>query len=209
MASPRRYPRGSWLGIAPDDLVLYLVLANALLFAGWFWSPVLPILNRLALWPIEGIGLPFRPWQLLTYGFLHSPNYLAHIGFNMFAVWMFGRQLAHDFGSGRFLVYYMVCMVGAGLVQLVVSALTGNSSPTVGASGSVFGLLLAFGMLHPNRTLMLLFFPVPIKAKYFVVLYGIAELALGISSPNSSVAHFAHLGGMVTGFLLLKAWLRR
>lgn len=205
-----RPPRASRIGITPNDLVLYLVLANALLFALWYWGPGPRILiNVLALWPIGGDDALFRPWQLITYGFVHSPSVLAHIGFNMFALWIFGRPLANDFGTDRFLIYYFGCMVGAGIVQLVFSAATGSISPTIGASGSVFGLLLAYGMLYPNRTLMLLFPPIPIKAKYFVLIYGAIELTLGIWLPGSSIAHFAHLGGMATGYLLLRMFARR
>ena len=208
--SLRRLPRSSRIGIAPNDLILYIILANALLFAAWFWEPAGPtiLLRWMALWPLDGSAVGFRPWQLLTYGFVHSPQVIAHIGFNMFAVWIFGRPLAQEFGTDRFVLYYFGCMAGAGVAQLLVSSLTGAVAPTIGASGSVFGLLVGFGLLYPNRTITLLFPPIPIRAKYFVLIYGALELVLGFSLPNSSVAHFAHLGGMLTGFLLLRYWRR-
>ena len=153
-------------------------------------------------------GPHFWPWQLITYGFLHG-GYL-HVLVNMFALWMFGTHIERLWGHVHFLIYYFFCLIGAGLVQLVVvSAQTsagGSVYPTIGASGAVFGLLLAFGMMFPNVKLILLFFPVPIKAKYFVVLYGLLELTLGVTRSNSGIAHFAHLGGMAFGIVLILYW---
>ncbi len=146
----------------------------------------------------------FKLYQVVTYIFLHGS--LSHLFFNMFALWMFGRTLEYRLGSQRFLTYYMVCGVGAGLLQLLI----GLVSPyylTVGASGAVFGLLLAFGVLYPNATIMLLIPPIPIKAKWFVVIYGLLELFLGMGNfSGDNVAHFAHLGGMLWGYLLLIYW---
>jgi membrane associated rhomboid family serine protease len=142
----------------------------------------------------------------------------------MFALWMFGRQLEYELGSQRFFTYYMVCGVGAALLQLGVGyaeyqhaiAAGGMQSamhllyvPTVGASGAVFGLLLAFGMLHPNATIMLIFPPIAMRAKWFVTLYGLLELLLIILQAQDGVAHFAHLGGMFWGWVLLMWWKRR
>jgi membrane associated rhomboid family serine protease len=146
------------------------------------------------------------PWQLLTYGFLHDLNSLQHILFNMFGLWMFGRDLERLMGAQRFLTYYLTCVVGAGIVQLIVAAMQGASYPTIGASGGVFGILLAYAMAFPNRTVMLLFPPIPMKAKYFVLGYGILELYLGVSGRSPGVANFAHLGGMLFGFMLLQYW---
>jgi membrane associated rhomboid family serine protease len=168
-----------------------------------------------ALWPlghggdmIGGItGLqapPFRPWQLVSYGFLHGS--LTHIFFNMFALYLFGMPLEAGWGRRRFAVYYFTCLVGAGLVQLVVASSSAQIYPTVGASGAVFGLLLAYGLRFPNNVIVLLIPPIPIKAKYFVVLYGIAELFFGVTGVMPGVAHFAHLGGMLFGMLLLWRW---
>jgi membrane associated rhomboid family serine protease len=143
-------------------------------------------------------------WQILTYGFLHGN--VMHIAFNMFALWMFGRELEWLMGSQRFLIYFLVCVVGAALVQLLVASFQGGLYPTVGASGGVFGILLAYGLTFPNRIVMLLFPPIPMKAKYFVLFYGLLELYLGVSGNAPGVANFAHLGGMLFGFLLLQYW---
>lgn len=166
-----------------------------------------------ALWPVGSAelaadaGVSFLPWQLVTYGFLHA-NFV-HLFFNLFAVWMLGSALERLWGSYHFLIFYFVCVIGAGLVQLYVNggALTvADLVPTIGASGGVFGILLAYGMMFPNSILMLLFPPIPMKAKYFVVFYGMVELTLGVSAPDSPVAHFAHLGGMAFGFVLIQYW---
>lgn len=164
---------------------------------------------HLALWPVDSIFPEFAPWQLLTYGFLHDINGLSHILFNMFGLWMFGRDLERMMGAQRFLIYFLTCVIGAGIVQLLVAFLTGGMSPTVGASGGIFGLLLLYGMTFPNRTIVLLMPPIPMKAKYFVVVFGLLELYLGISGKTPGVANFAHLGGMLFGFLLLQFWRSR
>ncbi len=161
---------------------------------------------HFALWPFGSEFPAFRFWQLLTYGFLHDINGLGHIFFNMFALWMFGRDLAQMMGAQRFLIYFLTCVVGAGIVQLLVALFTGMNYPTVGASGGVFGILLLYGLTFPNRTIVLLIPPIPIKAKYFVVIFGLLELYLGISGRAPGVANFAHLGGMLFGFLLLRFW---
>jgi len=162
--------------------------------------------SRLARPGYNGPG--FWPWQLITYGFLHGGN--LHLIVNMFALWMFGSHIERLWGSFHFVIFYFFCLVGAGLVQLGVVTLEASAGgiayPTVGASGAVFGLLLAFGMMFPNVKLILLFFPVPIKAKYFVVLYGLLELTLGVTATQSGVAHFAHLGGMLFGIVLIQYW---
>jgi membrane associated rhomboid family serine protease len=159
---------------------------------------------NFALWPLGSSFPSFMPWQLLTYGFLHGD--LMHIAFNMFMLWMFGRELELIYGTRRFLTYYLTCVVGAGIVQLLVAAFQGGIYPTVGASGGVFGLLLLFGMTFPNRMIMLLFPPIPMKAKYMVVLFGVLELYLGLSGRTPGIANFAHLGGMLFGLLLIQRW---
>ncbi|MCM1108399.1 MAG: rhomboid family intramembrane serine protease [Clostridium sp.] len=170
----------------------------------------------------------FRIWQVFTYMFLHAN--LQHILFNMFALWMFGRIIESAWGSRRFLIYYMVCGVGAGLMQEGAQYLTYlyeglnhyegvnldgaiismtkylNRWTTVGASGAVYGILLAFGMTFPNESLFIFPLPVPIKAKFFVVGYAAIELFAAISSSNDGVAHLAHLGGMLFGLLLILHW---
>jgi membrane associated rhomboid family serine protease len=154
------------------------------------------------------VTMGFLPWQLLTYGFLHGG--IAHIFFNMFAVVMFGSVLEQTWGSRRFAIYYFTCVLGAGLVQLVVASWSvqngGLAYPTIGASGGVFGLLLAYGMLFPHHRLMLIFPPIPMKAWVFVLGYGLIELYLGVTGTQAGVAHFAHLGGMAFGFFLLQYW---
>ena len=189
------------------NVIFILLIANGLVFALQLqdWSARFLILN-FALWPVGEPQSPFAPWQLLTYGFLHDPRGFTHILFNMFALWMFGRDLERLMGPRRFLTYYIVCVVGAGIVQLIVASAQGGLYPTLGASGGVFGILLAYGMTYPNRTVMLMFPPIPMKAKYFVLLYGLLELYLGASGSAPGVAHFAHLGGMLFGFILLRYW---
>ena len=158
-------------------------------------------------WRCGRLGTGYRdffPWQLLSYGFLHGD--ITHIVFNMLMLWMFGRELEVLMGARRFLTYYFTCVVGAGIVQLIVAGLQGGGYPTIGASGGVFGILLAFGMAFPNRTILLLIPPIPMKAKYLVVLAGLMELYFGVSGARPGIANFAHLGGMLFGFLLLMYW---
>jgi membrane associated rhomboid family serine protease len=170
------------------------------------------LIGPFALWPAASAQYPgapdFEVWQLLTYGFLHGN--LAHLFFNMLALYMFGGEIERLLGSRHFLVYYLVCVVGAAATQLVVM---GNMNvpplPTVGASGGVFGLLLAFGMAYPQRRIMLLFPPIPMPAWLFVTLYGLLELYLGVTGSGLGVAHFAHLGGMAAGYALLVYWRNR
>ncbi|MDE6857368.1 MAG: rhomboid family intramembrane serine protease, partial [Alistipes sp.] len=139
--------------------------------------------------------------------FLHAS--MSHLFFNMFALWMFGRTLEYELGSRRFLLYYVICGVGAALVQMGVVWLTGEYGiQLLGASGAVMGLLLAFGVMHPNNIIMLLIPPIPMKAKWFVVGYAVLELFQGWGGYNPGVAHFAHVGGMLWGWLLLTYWKR-
>lgn len=156
----------------------------------------------LALWPFKS-GL-FEPWQLVSYGFLHGS--FNHLFFNMFAVWMFGFQIERAWGSQRYSFYYVFCVLGAAATQLLVQQLSGEDYPTIGASGAVFGLLLAFGVTYPNNRIFLIFLPVPIKAKWFVLIYGIAELLFGITGSMPQIAHFAHLGGLLFGGMVLWRW---
>lgn len=185
--------------IAPP-VVLNLIIVNCLgLMATTLFPGVAE--SYLALWNVNSDN--FHLYQIVTYMFLHAD--LSHLFFNMFALWMFGRTLEGFMGQKRFLTYYMVCGVGAGIIQLAL----GMVSPfalTVGASGAVFGLLLAFGVMFPNSVIMLLIPPIPIKAKWFVVIYGLLELYLGVSGRGGNVAHFAHLGGMFWGYILLMYW---
>ena len=172
-------------------------------------------LLALMLWPLGGDAYgaaayapSFMPWQLLSYAFLHGG--FAHIAFNMLALVMFGAPLEYTWGERRYLAYYLVCVVGAGLCQLAVGSWAVSNGadpyPTIGASGGVFGLLLAYGMLFPNQRVMLLFPPIPMKARTLVIVYGLFELGLGVTGLQPGVAHFAHLGGMLFGWLLIRYW---
>lgn len=198
--------------------VMNLLIANGVAYLATILFSRLDIYALFALFPVESYF--FHWWQPVTYMFLHGD--FSHLFFNMFALWMFGRGLEQEMGTKRFLIYYFVCGIGAALVQLAMAevdmwhmadipAAVFNylRTPTLGASGAVFGLLLAFGMLHPNAVIMLIFPPIPLKAKWFVMIYGVIELLLIISNAQDGVAHFAHLGGMFWGWLLLLWWKHR
>ncbi len=183
-----------------------LIVANVAMFLLQSIAP--GIVVPLALWPLaasaSGVGASFGPWQLLTYAFLHGG--MVHLAFNMFALYMFGSAIEQVFGPRRYLIYYLVCVVSAALSQLLVASLMGGIYPTVGASGGVFGLLLAYGMYFPNNRVMLLFPPIPMPARVFVIVYAVIELYLGVTGTQAGVAHFAHLGGMIGGFIMLRYW---
>ena len=150
----------------------------------------------------------FRPFQFITYMFMHDDQGITHIFFNMFSLWMFGSLVEHVLTSKRYIIYYIACGLGAALVQELLWHFTGMDyyGITVGASGAVFGILLAFGMIFPNMKMYIIPFPFPIKAKWVVLGYGIIELLFGISGTMSGVAHFAHLGGMLVGLCLMLYW---
>jgi membrane associated rhomboid family serine protease len=154
-----------------------------------------------ALWPI-GSG-NFLPWQLVSYAFLHGG--VGHLFFNMLGLWMFGSELERLWGQQRYWQFLLAGVLTAALAQLLITALAGSRVPTVGASGALYALLLAFGMLFPNRVIMPLFPPIPMKARTFVIVFGALELLLGLMDVGG-VAHFAHLGGMVGGFLMIRYW---
>jgi membrane associated rhomboid family serine protease len=181
------------------SLTTLLIAVNAAVFLLEQAAP--GIVSAFALWPI---GAGFEPWQLLTYAFLHGG--LLHIAFNMFALYMFGGPMERVFGPRRYLTYYLVCVLSAGLAQLLTSAMTGAVYPTVGASGGVFGLLLAYAIYFPRNQVMLIFPPIPMPARVFVLVYAALELFLGVTGTEEGVAHFAHLGGLVGGFILLRFW---
>lgn len=195
----------------------YVIIGLTVL--AYFFQSAAPMdaLRVFALWPVStpsamrvGSALletGFQPWQLVSYGLLHGG--LGHLFFNMFAFYMFGVPIERAWGTQRFVIFYVVCLIGAGLVQLLVAALAGEVYPTIGASGAVFGILLAFGMMYPNTRLMLLFPPIPIKAKWFVLGYGALTLFMGITGTMAGVAHFAHLGGMLFGLVLILYWGRK
>lgn len=187
-----------------------LLIANIAIFVVQQLTGYL-LIGPFALWPLPSPRFPNAPsfeiWQLLTYGFLHGG--LVHLFFNMYALFLFGSDVERLLGPRRYLTYYLVCVIGAAIAQTVVTAsMDQPPRPTVGASGGVFGVLLAFGMAFPNRKLMLLFPPVPMPAWLFVTLYGLLELYLGVTSSGQGIAHFAHLGGMAAGYALLVYWRR-
>lgn len=203
-------------------MVKNLLIANIGLFALSWISPF--IFDQLTLFQpfltseSDGIvyNTNFKPWQLITYMFLHGGP--GHLLSNMFGLFIFGSTLESFMGSKKFLTYYLITGVGAALINIAVThyqlpplsyqevtfIIENNRAGMVGASGAIFGILVAFGVLFPNVELMLLFFPIPIKAKYFVILYGLYELYAGTAGLQQGVAHFAHIGGLITGFILLK-----
>jgi membrane associated rhomboid family serine protease len=196
-------------------IVGWLIVANFAVFA-LDWTLGMTLQVHFALWPWGrfyspefGTEVGFQPWQLLTSAFLHAN--LMHIGFNMFALWMFGGEVERALGSRRFIWLYLASILTASVVQLIV--VTANApqevAGTVGASGGVFGVLLAFAMLYPQRRVMLIFPPIPMPAWLLVAGYGVVELAMGVFGTQQGVAHFAHLGGMLGAFIVLLVVRRR
>jgi len=163
----------------------------------------LPIVEWFALWPPTGFTSLFEPWQLVTYSFLHGS--IAHIVFNMFALYTFGAGIERLFGSRFYALYYFACVVSAAVCHLIVTGWIGGPPvPTVGASGGVYGLLLAYGLYFPNHRVMLLIPPIPMKARTLVVVFAALELFFGVTGTAAGVAHFAHLGGMLGGWLMIE-----
>jgi len=243
MIGNQKYGRRGFMGMPPVVLNLIIINALFLLVTIMFREKV----NLYALLGLHYFSSPdFKTWQFVSYMFMHGDFY--HLLFNMFALWMFGSILEQVWGPKRFLTYYMITGIGAGLIQLLVAfiriqslegALTPDqleyvyshgpdlwkegktftettmatlhriiNTPMVGASGAVFGILLAFGMMFPN-TMIYVFFAIPVRAKYFVMIYGAAELYFGVTGTQDGIAHFAHLGGMVFGFFLIKYWKKK
>jgi membrane associated rhomboid family serine protease len=174
-----------------------MLICTALFCVSYF----LPLAVWFALWPLSSPN--FEVWQVLSYGFLHAD--LTHLFFNMLGLWMFGSELERLWGERRYMRFLLAGLLSAAATQLIFTALTGSPAPTVGASGALYALLLALGMLFPNRTIMPLFPPIPMKAKTFVLVFGALELLLGLYG-GGGVAHFAHLGGMLGGWLMIRYW---
>lgn len=183
-----------------SENVTYIILAVCIAVFGLQMQAADGLLRSFALWPL---GEGFRVWQVITSAFLHGS--IFHLAVNMFGIWMFGRDIERALGPARFIQLYAVSVLSAAFAQLVVTAF-GDPVPTVGASGGLFGLLVAYAMLFPRRQIMLLFPPIPMRAPVFVALYAAFELYAGMSGTLSGVAHFAHLGGLAGGFLLLRHW---
>ena len=182
----------------PPTTKALMLLCTAVYCLGLF----VPLDFWFALWPLPSGS--FMPWQPLTYAFLHGGMF--HLFFNMLGLWMFGSELEMMWGQRRYLHFLLASVLTAAAAQLLITWLTGSMVPTVGASGGLFGLLLAFGMLFPNRIIMPLFPPIPMKAKVFVAVFGGLELLFGVTGTQSGGAHFAHLGGMLGGFLMIRYW---
>ena len=165
--------------------------------------------THFALWPLQPIdgAVYFRFWQLVTYSFLHSTEHISHLLFNMLGLWMFGAEVERYLGPGRLLACYFASVVTAALSQLFVPVLLGAPpTPTIGASGGVFGLLLAYAFLFPTRKVVPLIPPIPMPAWLFAAIYAALELFLGVTGTEAGVAHFAHLGGMVGSILVIAQW---
>jgi membrane associated rhomboid family serine protease len=205
-----RYNRPSMFGGFAffPPVIKYLLISNIAIFIFQFFIfgslkvggvPLgIFFVKYFALNPIGSTAFPFYPWQLVTYLFMHADFW--HLFLNMFALWMFGMELENIWGSKKFMGYYLMCGVGAGLANLLIAPLFTTIGPTIGASGAVYGVLVAFGMLFPNRPIYL-YFLFPVKAKYFVAVYMAIEV-FSVGS-NNGIAHFAHLGGGLIGFVYL------
>lgn len=184
-----------------------ILLANVVVFL-LEQAPSLfdPLLRLFGLYPL---GPLFHPWQIVTYAFLHDARSITHIFFNMFALFMFGSPLESYWGTNRFLMFYFASVVAAACTELLVLTQAPTLEPVIGASGGVFGLLLGFAWYFPRQRVMLLFPPIPMPAWLFVTLFGLVELVLGVTGAQDSVAHFAHLGGMLGGAVMILLWRTR
>jgi len=188
--------------LPPATRAIILANAGVFLLQQLVWDPMLGL---FALWPPA--SHLFHLWQLITYAFLHGS--LGHIFLNMFALFMFGRGLELYWGARRFLIYYFVCVLSAAITQLLVEAAAGGTEPVLGASGGVFGVLLAFAWYFPRQRLIVLPIPIPVPAWLFVTVYALIELFSGLTRTQQGVAHFAHLGGMAGGALCILYWRAR
>ena len=216
--------RGSFWSSMPP-VVKNLVIINAIMMGITYLARAFMI-EKFALFYFKSPF--FQPYQYVSHMFMHGN--IVHLLFNMYALVIFGMVLEQIWGSKKFLIYYLVTGLGAALLHTLVLHIEATSlinayeagnfalfgdiqtllgTPTVGASGAVYGVLLAYGMLFPNNVLQLIFPPIALKAKWFVIIFGVIELSLGIYNPGSNVAHFAHLGGMIFGFFLILYWKKR
>lgn len=178
-----------------------LLASNILIY--FFVQQIGPnIIGQFALWPWASEW--FRPWQVVTYAFLHGG--FTHLAFNMFGLWMFGAELERIWGARRMLQFYFASVLMAAVAQLLVTGMLGSQAPTIGASGGLFGLLIGFAMVFPRRMITPLIPPIPMRAPVFVGIYGAIELTLGVTGSASGVAHFAHLGGLLGGWLMMRYW---
>lgn len=181
-------------------VVINLIIINALVFL--LQQAIQPLTSYLALWhPLTG---KFEVYQLITHMFTHAG--WMHLLFNMYALWLFGSMLERNWGSVRFIIFYLACGFGAAAAQLLIAP---SPVPAVGASGAVMGLLAAFAYTYPNVQFFIIPFPFAIRAKWLVVIYVAIDLFGGLGFARSGIAHFAHLGGLATGFLLMIFWISK
>ena len=195
--------RGGFMSNVPKA-VKHIILINVLMLVLTYLND--PLMSKwFALNPISFI---WKPWQLVTYMFMHGG--IGHLFFNMYTLLIFGSVLENIWGTKKFLTFYFVTGIGAALVNIGVQYLTGSFALTVGASGAIYGILMGYAMLYPDSMLTLIFPPVSMKAKWFVLIFAGIELLLGISNnPADNVAHFAHLGGLIFAFLLIMFWKKK
>ena len=195
--------RGGFMSNVPKA-VKHIILINVFMLVLTYLNN--PLMSKwFALNPITFL---WKPWQLVTYMFMHGG--LGHLFFNMYTLFIFGSVLENVWGTRKFLTFYFVTGIGAALVNIGVQYLTGSFALTVGASGAIYGILMGYAMLYPDSRLTLLFPPVSMKAKWFVLIFAGIELLLGISNnPADNVAHFAHLGGLIFAFLLIMFWKKK
>jgi membrane associated rhomboid family serine protease len=208
--SERTYTR-SYIGSFFPRGVKWLLITNIALFVIYYFATVFgrgSWFDPLVLVPSD-VLFRLNVWQLVTYMFLHDPHGFLHILFNMLTLWMFGNDLESDWGTRFFLKYYFLCGIGAGICVIVANAFFGSlMTATIGSSGAIYGLLLAFGMMYPDRTVMFSFL-FPIKAKYFVMIMGAITFMSTMGAAGSGVSHVAHLGGMLFGYVLLRRYRAR
>jgi membrane associated rhomboid family serine protease len=191
--------RGGFMSQVPQA-VKSIIIINVLV-------AIMTFLNKglMSKWfALDPIYFVYKPWQLVTYMFMHGGFF--HLFLNMYTLFIFGGVLERVWGTKKFLFYYFVTGVGAALIHIGVQWLTGDFAPTVGASGAIYGLLLGYAMLYPDSVMMLMFPPVRMKAKWFVLIFAGIELLLGITGTQVSVAHFAHLGGLLVGLIVIMFW---
>ena len=193
----REYYGGGFSAPRLNKAVKSLLIANGIIFL-FQWVAGREFIMLFGLVPVQ-FWQNFHIWQAVTYMFLHGGFF--HLLFNMYALWMFGSELEATWGDREFLKYFFITGIGAGLLTVIVSPR--SLIPTIGASGAIYGILVAYGMLFPNRIIFLNFF-FPIKAKYLVILFGVIELIASFNYSSDGIAHFAHLGGMLIGFLYLR-----
>ena len=194
---PPLTPKVKWLIVFTSAAFVVTYIPG--LFSPSYWGEVLELFGLTAYRVIH----EFYLWQLVTYMFLHGGWF--HIIFNMYTLWMFGSDLERLWGGKKFVTYYFLTGIGAGIVDVTLNTIFGSLIPTIGCSGAVYGVLLAYGMLFPER-IIYLWMMIPVRAKWFAVVMGGIEFVFSFGGPGSGISHFAHLGGMLFGYLYLRGW---